>query len=94
MIDPTYPFLALLLVYMGYSWWIGLDPRYPIVAALVLLVLAALLDAGGSVGAANDLATYVFFLLAAGVVLLLVDERREDLPGTGTPGAAGPVQVQ
>jgi hypothetical protein len=45
-------------------------------AALILLVAAAIADAVGSVAAANAFAEYVFFLLAAGVVLLLVDHLR------------------
>ncbi len=91
MIDPLYPFLLLLVVYMVYSQWVGLDSRYPIAAALVLLVVAAVLDAGGETGPANTLASYLFFLLAAGVVLLLTDhvrhpERETSPPASTTPG--------
>ncbi len=70
-------FLGLLVVYMLYSLWIGLDSRYPIVAALVLLVVTAVVDAAGDVNAANTLAEFVFFLLAGGVGLLLIDHVRE-----------------
>jgi hypothetical protein len=70
-------FLALLFLYMVYSEWKGLDSRYPIVAALVLLVVTAVVDAGGNLNAANTLAEFVFFLLAGGVILLLVDHVRE-----------------
>ncbi|MFZ0891802.1 MAG: hypothetical protein WB778_01775 [Thermoplasmata archaeon] len=70
-------FLALLFLYMVYSEWRRLDSRYPIVAALVLLVVTAVVDAGGNLNAANTLAEFVFFLLAAGVILLLVDHARE-----------------
>ncbi|MGI0130333.1 MAG: hypothetical protein ACREDE_05755 [Thermoplasmata archaeon] len=73
-------FLALLLAYMVYSEWVRLDSRYLIAAALVLLVVTALVDAIGSTGLANTFAEFVFFLLGAGVVLLLVDHAREGLP--------------
>ncbi len=69
-------FLALLLAYMVYSQWARLDSRYPIAAALLLLVGTAIVDASGAVGAADTLAEFVFFLLAAGVVLLLLDHAR------------------
>ena len=69
-------FLVLLLAYMVYSQWARLDSRYPIAAALLLLVGTAIVDASGAVGAADTLAEFVFFLLAAGVVLLLLDHAR------------------
>ncbi len=71
-------FLGLLLAYMVYSQWVGLDSRYPIAAALVLLVIAAITDAVGAVSLANILAIFVFFLLGAGVILLLVDHVRSN----------------
>lgn len=77
MFDPEYGFLAVLLVYMVYSQWVHLDSRYPVAAALVLLVIDAIVDAGGDTNLANTLAIYVFFLLSAGVLLLLVDHARE-----------------
>jgi hypothetical protein len=70
-------FLGLLVAYMAYSIWAGLDPRYPIGGALVLLVVTAVVDALGNSDAANTLAEYVFFLLGAGVLLLLFDYVRE-----------------
>ena len=81
-------FLGLLFAYMLYSVWAGLAARLPIGAALVLLVITAVVDALGDVASANTLAEYVFFLLGAGVVLLLVEhvkERRER--PTPSPGA-------
>lgn len=70
-------FVGLLLVYMGYSVWARLDGRYPIGAALALLVVTAVVDASGNVSAANTLAEFVFFLLGGGVVLLLIEHLRE-----------------
>jgi len=70
-------FLALLVAYMAYSVWTGLDARYPIAAALLLLVVTAVVDALGDTDAANTLAEFVFFLLGAGVLLLLIDHVRE-----------------
>jgi len=77
-------FGGLLLVYMAYSVWARLDGRYPIAAALVLLVVTAVVDALGNGGLADTLAEFVFFLLAAGVVLLLVEHLR-DRPRTAAP---------
>ncbi len=71
-------FLGLLIAYMIYSQWIRLDSRYPIAGALLLLVAAAVADALGQSDAANTLAIYVFFLLAGGVLLLLLDHVREE----------------
>ena len=76
--DPTYPFLGLLLIYMVYSEWARLDSRYLVGAALLLLIITAVVDAAGETGVANTLSAYVFFLLAGGVVLLLVDHVREE----------------
>ncbi len=73
-------FLGLLGVYMVYSEWARLDSRYLVAGALVLLVVTALVDAAGATAAANTLAEFVFFLLAAGVVLLLVDHVRDASP--------------
>ena len=75
-------FLGLLVAYLAYSVWARLDGRYPIAAALVLLVATAVVDAAGDTGAANSLAEFVFFLLAGGVVLLLIEHVR------GRPEAA------
>ncbi len=92
MTFPFVPvFLGVLLVYMVYSEWARLDSRYLVAAALVLLVATAIVDAAGATAAANTLAEFVFFLLAAGVVLLLVDHVR-DRPrgGEETVGGSGP----
>ena len=85
-------FLGLLGAYMVYSAWARLDSRYLIAGALVLLVAAAAVDASGATGAANTLAVYVFFLLAGGVVLLLVDHVRGDrraVPAGSPPSERG-----
>lgn len=78
MFPYTEVFLGLLLAYMVYSVWARLDARYPIAAALVLLVATAVVDALGDIASANTLAEFVFFLLGAGVVLLLVEHVREN----------------
>jgi hypothetical protein len=84
-------FLGLLLAYMVYSAWARLDARFPIGAALALLVVTAVVDAAGATAAANTLAEYVFFLLGAGVILLLVDHVREGRASdrSATPAPAG-----
>ena len=71
-------FAVLLLVYLGYSYWQRLDPRFPVAAALVLLVATALVEAGGATDAADTLAEYVFLLLVGGVVLMLLERVRRD----------------
>jgi len=70
-------FVGLLLAYMVYSGWARLDARYLLGAALILLVATAVVDAAGDTNAANTLAEFVFFLLAGGVVLLLVEYVRD-----------------
>lgn len=85
----TEVFLGLLLAYMVYSVWVGLDARYPIAAALVLLVATAVVDALGNVASANTLAEFVFFLLGAGVVLLLIEHVREGRRAEGATGRSG-----
>jgi len=78
-------FVVLLLAYLGYSVWARLDGRYPIGAALVLLVVTAVVAAQGSADAANSLAEFVFFLLAGGVVLLIIEQvRPRNAPGSET----------
>jgi hypothetical protein len=81
-------FVGLLLVYLAYSVWARLDGRYPIGAALALLVVTAVVDAAGNVSAANALAEYVFFLLAGGVVLLLIEHVRAH-PASEAPPPSG-----
>jgi hypothetical protein len=90
----TEVFLVLLVAYMAYSVWAGLDARYPIAAALLLLVVTAVVDALGSSGTANTLAEFVFFLLGAGVLLLLIDHVRERRapPGAESTGLAAAPQ--
>jgi hypothetical protein len=87
-------FLGLLVAYMGYSLWAGLDSRYPIAAALVLLVVTAVVDAAGNTAAANTLAEYVFFLLGAGVLLLLIDHVRAGRPTPSSPKPLRPFSAR
>lgn len=82
-------FLGVLVAYMVYSEWAELDSRYLVAGALGLLVVTAVVDAAGATGAANTLAEFVFFLLAGGVVLLLVDHVREQPRGGGGVRPAG-----
>ena len=79
-------FGALLLAYMVYSAYAQLDPRLPILGALVLLVATALTEAAGFTDSADLLAEFVFLLLIAGVVLLLVDHLRKR-PASSPSGA-------
>ena len=77
MFPFTVVFLVLLLVYMVYSEWAGLDSRYPIAAGLGLFVVTFFVSAAGAADLANTLAVFVFLLVAGGVVLLMVDYVRE-----------------
>lgn len=94
MTFPYVPvFLGVLVLYMGYSEWVRLDSRYLVAGALVLLVATAIVDAAGATATANTLAEFVFFLLAGGVVLLLVDHVRDRPRGRDeapTPSAPRP----
>ena len=85
-------FLGLLVAYLAYSVWARLDGRYPIAAALALLVATAVVDAAGDTSAANSLAEFVFFLLAGGVVLLLIEHvrARRTLEGSSPSGSGAP----
>ncbi len=88
-------FLALFAIYLGYSAWTRLDARYPIFAALLMLVAAAVADAANAVDLANTLAEYVFCLLAGGVVLLLIEHlRTSGTPSHGAGGSAGSISPQ
>jgi hypothetical protein len=77
-VSVLYPllFVVLFLGYLVYSSWARLDARYPIVAALALLLVAAVVEAAGEPASANAFAEYVFILLAGGIALLLVDYAR------------------
>jgi hypothetical protein len=87
----AFPYLEvfglLLVIYMAYSVWERLDPRYPIGAGLVLLVATAVTDALGASSSADVLAEYVFLLLGAGVVLLLLEPvgGRRSVAGASLP---------
>ncbi len=83
-------FGALLLVYLGYSYWQQLDPRYPVGAGLVLLIATALVEAGGADAAADLLAEFVFLLLLGGAVLLLLERFRRPAHPREISGAGGP----
>lgn len=82
----TYLFLGLLAAYMVFSEWQRIDSRYLIVGGLVLLVVAAIVDAAGATASANTIAVFVFLLLAGGVILLLVDHVRESPAAPATDG--------
>jgi uncharacterized membrane protein YoaK (UPF0700 family) len=74
-------FIVLLVAYMVYSEWAGLDSRFVVVAAFVLLIVTAAAYAVGTIDLADSLAGFVVYLLAGGVVLVLVDEVRDGAPG-------------
>lgn len=62
-------FLVLLVGYCGYSLWAGLSPRYPLFAALLLLLAAAGTNWAGATEASNNLGLDAIFVLAAAVGL-------------------------
>ena len=83
--------LPLIVAYLAYIVWTGQDGRYPIVLALILLLASAIADAVGDLSAANTLAVFVFYFLAGGVVVLLIEHVREvrRRPATGSPPRGG-----
>lgn len=79
-------FAALLLVYLGASWWARLDPRWPVVGSIGLIGGSALATVLGNTTLANTLAPYALLLLGGGVVLLLVTPERAGSVGTQPAG--------
>jgi hypothetical protein len=93
-------FLALLLLYGAYSIGAGLNPRWPLYGALLVLVAAAVADGVRATDAANGLALDVVFLLIAGVGLTAFDRWRPrtrsaaSAPSPNPPGADPSQQLQ
>jgi hypothetical protein len=84
-------FLALLAVYVGYSIWARLNPRWPVYGALVALAVAAVAEGLGATNAGNELALDVIFLLMAGVALLAVERWRSPADSaSGRPSSDPP----
>jgi hypothetical protein len=78
VLDPfVLAFVVLLAGYVGYSLWARLDPRLPFAGALAVLVVAAIADAAQAVGTADVLAEFVLLLLAAGVLLVVLEHARK-----------------
>lgn len=74
--------LPVIVAYLAYIVWTRQDGRYPIVLALILLVASAVADAAGNLSAANTLAIFVFYLLAGGVIVLLIEHARAERTGS------------
>jgi hypothetical protein len=74
-------FLVLFGAYLFFSEWIGLDSRYPILLAIVLLAAAALSDALGDLALATVSTEYALLVLTGGLFLLIVAHFREDRRG-------------
>ncbi len=72
----TYVFVALLVAYMAYSVWARLDARYPVVGALLLLLVAGGFEAAREFHTAELLASYVVLLLGGGLILLWIEHVR------------------
>ncbi|HEV2317187.1 MAG TPA: hypothetical protein VGV89_06400 [Thermoplasmata archaeon] len=66
-------FGALVLGYVGYSWWARLDARYPLIGGTFLAIVAGVASWRGELGLAIDLAKYATILFGGGVLLLLID---------------------
>jgi hypothetical protein len=83
-------FLAFLGVYVLYSAGLGLNPRWPVYGALLLLVAAALAHALGASDAADEFALDAVFLLGAGVTLVAFDRWRRGHRSAAPVAAADP----
>lgn len=70
-------FVALLVLYCGWSWRVKLDPRYPVVLAVVIAVGAAALQILGNHPVAVTLTVFTVLLVIAGVALFLVEYVRD-----------------
>lgn len=66
-------FVTCIVVFAIFRW----EPRIPIAIALILLAATAIVN---DEDWANHFALYAFYLLAAGMVLLLVQHIRERRP--------------
>ncbi len=72
-------FIALLGAYVVASEWAGLDSRLPFGMAAVVLVAAMVTYAAGNRGASDAITGYIFLLIAAGILLFLIDQLRAAL---------------
>lgn len=70
-------FATLLGAYLVTSAWAGLDPKYPIALAALLLIWIAAAEATGNVAVALTLAEFVGLLLAGGILLMVVSHVRK-----------------
>ncbi len=69
--------LLIFLLYFILSIIYKVDPRYPVLAAIGCLILAAVLLALNNEELANKVAIYAYYFLVVGVLLNLIEFMRE-----------------
>jgi hypothetical protein len=74
--------LAAIAIYIIVMAYLRLEPRVTIVVAFALLIASAITMLLGMDDLSEQLAIYTFYLLVAGVVLLLIHHIREGSKGS------------
>ncbi len=69
--------LFIFTLYFILSLIFKIDPRYPVMAAIGCLILAAMLLAFGNETLANKIAIYAYYFLVVGVLLNIVEYIKE-----------------
>lgn len=85
-------YVVFIVVLSAYIWWserAGLDSRYPFFMAIGLLVAGVLTEMSRDYAAALVLSEFVFFLIAGGIVTLIIDHLREALGAARLGGPSG-----
>jgi drug/metabolite transporter superfamily protein YnfA len=89
----TVAFMGIALVYALYSGWARLDPRWPLAAALLLFVGAAVLRIDGAQIGGNLLTAYGMVSILVSLALMLTEHVRRTGAVHSSEGAA-PVSPQ
>ena len=84
-------YAGLLVAYVAYATWAGLDPRIPFAGALVLVLGGAAVVAYGDPGTGEVLGVFGFLTLLAGFAAGLLPERWRRRTRPGGPKPAEPV---
>jgi hypothetical protein len=87
----TVLFVVLLVAYEGYAFWARLDPRFPLLGALGLILLGAAASELMAPGTAEVLGIFGFLMLLAGMAGLLFAPFRRPTADAAPAARADPV---